>query len=89
VHLVEVLAVIGPLYVLSWYLHPLMRCRKCKGGSRHYGSLHKSKFRFCHKCQGTGRSPRLGARVLMGMGLMKHGPERTGSYGWVRRNRNR
>jgi hypothetical protein len=77
------------LYVLSWYIHPLMRCPKCKGGGRHWGSLHKSKFRFCHVCGGNGRAVRPGAKVLMSLGLMKHGPERSGSYGWVRRNSRR
>ena len=77
------------LYALSWYIHPMMACPKCKGTSRHYGALHKSKFRFCHKCGGNGRTARLGAKVLMGVGLMRHGAERTGSYGWTRRNRGR
>ena len=77
----------GALYTASWYLHPLMACKKCKGTSRFYGSLHRRKFRFCHACGGNGRAVRPGAKVLMGMGLMKHGAERTGSYGWTRRNR--
>lgn len=77
------------LYALSWRLHPMMACPKCKGRSRHYGALHGSKFRFCHKCGGSGRAVRPGAKVLMGVGLMKHGPERTGSFGWMWKNRNR
>jgi hypothetical protein len=77
------------LYVLSWYIHPLMACPACKGASRHYGALHRSKFRFCHVCGGNGRAVRPGAKVLMSAGLMKNGAERTGSYGWARRNRRR
>ena len=75
------------LYTVSWYIHPLMACPKCKGSSRFYGSLHKSKFRFCHKCGGNGRAVRPGAKVLMGLGLMKYGAEKSGSNGWARRNR--
>jgi hypothetical protein len=84
-----ILIVAAALYAASWYIHPLQNCRSCKGTPRLWGGLHKSKFRFCHACQGTGRAVRPGAKVLMGMGLMKHGPERSGSYGWVRKNRNR
>jgi hypothetical protein len=76
------------LYMSSWWLHPMRACPKCKGSSRHYGSLHKSKFRFCDKCQGRGRQPRMGAKVLMGMGIIKD-PERTGTLRWGRRNRAR
>lgn len=74
------------LYVLSWWLHPMQACPKCKGTSRFYGSLHKSKYRFCHACEGKGRRPRLGAKILIGMGMIKN-PERTGSLGWRWRNR--
>jgi hypothetical protein len=86
VRLIEVLAVIGPLYVLSWWLHPLRACPSCKGTPRKYGALHKSKFRWCAHCEGKGRVPRLGAVVLMRMGLMKD-PERAGSLAWRRKNR--
>lgn len=82
-----VLIVCIVLYVLSFYLHPLMACRKCKGRGRFYGAVHRSKFRFCHACGNTGRKTRPGATALMSLGLMKYGAERSGSYGWVRRNR--
>ncbi len=84
--LVIIAVIAAGLYVLSFWLHPMTACRKCKGTSRHYGSVHRKKFRFCHKCGGSGRKPRLGARVLVRMGLMKN-PAATGSIGWVRRNR--
>ncbi len=80
------LVLIGALYASSWWLHPLKACPKCKGTSRHSGSVHKTKFRFCHHCAGKGRVPRAGALVLMKMGAIKD-PERTGSLGWARRNR--
>ena len=83
-----VLAIIGLLYASSWWLHPLKACRACKGTSRHFGSVHKSKFRFCHACAGRGRVPRPGAVVLVKLGMMKD-PERTGSLGWIRKNRGR
>lgn len=76
------------LYASSWWLHPLRACHKCGGSSRHFGSLHKSKFRFCDACQGSGRVPRMGAKVLMAAGMMKD-PERTGTLRWRRLNRSR
>jgi hypothetical protein len=78
---------IAGLYAVSWYIHPLMRCPKCKGTARHWGSMHKSKFRLCHACGGNGRAVRPGAKVLMSLGLMRYGADRTGSLGWGRRNR--
>ena len=82
-----VLIVICVLYVLSWWLHPLMNCPACKGSPRHSGALHTTKFRLCHVCGGSGRAVRPGARMLRSMGLMKYPPERTGTFGWYRRNR--
>lgn len=81
-----VIIVICVLYVLSWPLHPNRACPNCKGAGRFYGALHRSKFRFCHACEGRGRVPRTGAVVLVRMGWMKD-PARTGSLGWLRKNR--
>jgi hypothetical protein len=85
VDLFLVALIVGGLYASSWWLHPMRACNKCKGSSRHFGSWHKSKFRFCPKCQGRGREPRMGAKAMMGLGLMSN-PERTGP-GWRRANR--
>jgi len=51
-------------YILSIYLHPYVRCEKCKGLGRHWGSVFTNSLRPCHRCSGTGRKRRLGAVIL-------------------------
>jgi len=77
----------GVLYVSSWWWHPIRVCPKCKGDTRLYGALHTTKWRFCHVCEGSGRAPRIGAKILIAMGLMKHPYDETGGWGWRRKNR--
>lgn len=79
-------AIGGILYASSWWLHPLRACPACKGTPRQHGGLHTTKFRWCSRCEGRGRVPRLGAMVLMKTGWLKD-PERAGSIGWIRKNR--
>lgn len=81
-----ILTLIAALYASSWWLHPLRACPSCKGSPRQYGGLHRTKFRWCSRCEGRGRVPRLGAVVLTKMGAMKD-PERAGGFGWYRKNR--
>lgn len=84
-----ILAGIAVLYVSSWWWHPIRRCPKCKGESRLYGALHRSKWRFCHVCEGSGRAPRIGAKILIALGLMTRPYDRTGGLGWYLKNRRR
>ena len=85
-----ILASIGVLYVSSWWWHPIRACPKCKGNSRLVrGPPHTTKWRFCHVCEGSGRAPRIGTKILIAMGLMKHRYDRTGGLGWWWKNRQR
>lgn len=63
-----IVTLIAALYASSWWLHPLRACPSCKGTPRQYGGLHRTKFRWCSRCEGRGRVPRLGAVVLTKMG---------------------
>jgi hypothetical protein len=51
-------------YVLSLRVHPFTCCRRCSGTKRNRGSTRK-RFGLCHKCGGTGRTERLGHRILI------------------------
>jgi hypothetical protein len=57
------------IWVGSLFLHPLTRCRACKGQSRHRGSLFTGSYRACRKCGGTGRRERSGVGGLRAMGF--------------------
>ena len=59
----------GALWVGSLFIHPLTRCRACKGQARHRGSLFTRSFRSCRKCGGTGRRERIGVGGLRAMGF--------------------
>lgn len=60
--IVIILAVVG--YLISLRIHPLVRCRLCKGTGRHFGSVYTYAQRRCRKCGGTGRLDRLGVRLF-------------------------
>lgn len=60
--IIAVLIVAG--YLVSLRVHPYSRCRACKGGGRHWGSVYKYAQRPCRSCGGSGRHDRLGARIL-------------------------
>lgn len=59
---VVAVAVVG--WVLSLWLHPNRRCRRCRGTGKHFGSTFTSAFRLCTSCGGNGRQKRVGARLL-------------------------
>jgi DnaJ-class molecular chaperone len=48
-------------YVASLRLFPLRRCRACRGYGRVRGAFVP---RICRRCDGTGRTFRLGARLV-------------------------
>lgn len=60
--LLGLLAVAG--YYISLRIHPLARCRWCRGTGRHYGAVYSYAHRRCRHCGGDGRKRRLGARML-------------------------
>ena len=86
----HVLVVIGVLVLggrfLSWWWHPLMRCRTCKGKQRNYGGIFRKNWNFCATCGGNGRAPRPGYKLLRTLGVLKHPAEETGP-GWARKRR--
>jgi DnaJ-class molecular chaperone len=70
--LVAVIALVG--YAVSTRLHPLRRCRTCKGTGRLFGSFYKGSYRRCAKCEGRGQLDRAGAKVFYG------GTKNTGNF---------
>ena len=50
-------------YLLSLRIHPYTYCRRCNGTKRNRGSTRR-RFGTCRKCGGTGRTERLGHRIL-------------------------
>jgi hypothetical protein len=70
----------------SWWWHPLMRCRKCKGQQRRYGGIFRRNWHFCSDCGGNGRAPRPGYKFLRALGVLKYPAEETGP-GWARKRR--
>ena len=67
---VEVIVMaLGALWVGSLFIHPLTRCRSCKGVGRHRGSFFTGSFRSCRKCGGTGRRERMGVGGLRAVGF--------------------
>jgi hypothetical protein len=66
--LAVIILALGALWVGSLFIHPLTRCRVCKGGARHRGSFFTGSFRACRKCGGTGRRERVGVGGLRAMG---------------------
>jgi len=60
--LIIILFVVG--YFISLRLHPLTKCRLCKGTGRHFGSMYTYAQRRCRKCGGNGRVDRLGVRLF-------------------------
>lgn len=67
--LVTALAVViaAGAYLLSLRIHPYTCCRRCNGTERNPGSTRK-RFGLCRKCGGTGRTERLGHRILIHRG---------------------
>ena len=55
-----IVAVAG--YRVSLWLHPLRRCRRCRGTGKHRGAIFVRAYRLCRVCGGNGRRPRLGSR---------------------------
>ncbi len=62
--IIVIIAAVG--YYGSLRLHPLTKCKVCKGGGRHFGTVYTSAQRRCRKCGGSGRLDRLGTRVFLG-----------------------
>ena len=62
--LIGVIVVVG--YFISLRIHPLAKCRVCRGGGRHFGSVYTYAQRRCRKCGGSGRQDRLGVRLFLG-----------------------
>lgn len=60
--LIIILVVVG--YFISLRLHPLVKCKVCKGTGRHFGSVYTYAQRRCNKCGGNGRVDRLGVRLF-------------------------
>ncbi len=53
------------VYSFSVALHPYRRCPDCmRTQGRHWGSVFRSSFRACHRCNGRGRIQRAGAWIL-------------------------
>ena len=73
-------------WISSWWWHPLMRCRKCKGKQRNYGGVFRRNWHFCSARSGTGRAPRPGYKLLRVLGVLKHPAEETGP-GWATKRR--
>jgi DnaJ-class molecular chaperone len=51
-------------YFISLRIHPLAKCRLCKGTGRHIGGMYTYAQRRCRKCGGSGRVDRLGVRLF-------------------------
>jgi len=60
--IVIIILVVG--YFISLRIHPLTKCRLCKGTGRHFGSMYTYAQRRCRKCGGNGRVDRLGVRLF-------------------------
>lgn len=63
-------AILLVAYLVSLRLHPMRRCRPCKGTGRHFGAVFKSSHRGCTSCGGNGRRARLGVNLLHRGGLV-------------------
>ena len=59
-----IIIVAGVGYFVSLRIHPLARCRLCKGTGRHSGSVYTYASRRCRRCGGTGRKARFGTRFF-------------------------
>lgn len=53
-------------YYVSLRVHPLVKCKMCGGGGRHFGTVYSYAQRRCRKCGGTGRQDRLGVKLFLG-----------------------
>lgn len=53
-------------YWTSLHLHPMIRCRSCKGTGWCHGAVFTYANRTCPICKGTRSVPRLGVRVFLG-----------------------
>jgi len=62
VWMLALIVIVG--YVLSVFVHPYVKCGRCKGLGRHHGALFSYSQRPCHHCAGTGRTRRFGAYLL-------------------------
>ena len=60
--IIIIVLVVG--YFISLRLHPLTKCRTCKGTGRHFGGVYTYAQRRCRKCGGTGRKARFGTRLF-------------------------
>lgn len=59
------LIVVGILLLVgSVILHPYTACSGCKGAPRQFGAVATKSFRMCSVCNGSGREPRILARIL-------------------------
>ncbi len=60
--IIGIIAAVG--YYISLRIHPFTKCKLCKGGGRHFGSVYPYAHRRCRKCGGSGRQDRLGVRLF-------------------------
>lgn len=61
---IVIIAGAGYGYYYSLRRHPYIKCRECKGGGRHVGSVFTYAHGKCRKCGGTGRLDRFGTRFV-------------------------
>ena len=62
--LVLLVVAVAAGYWISIQLRPYTHCRRCSGGGKDRGEVFTHAFRNCRHCDGTGRTLRLGARLL-------------------------
>jgi DnaJ-class molecular chaperone len=65
--IVFALITLGYMFVCTFW--PYTNCGKCKGTSR-FGSPSGKNFRLCGRCSGSGRTVRVGHRVLSFLGIV-------------------
>lgn len=60
------LALLGysAFYLLMCAAFPFGNCRACHGSGKRYSKIFTKAFRFCSRCEGTGRRVRIGRRVF-------------------------
>jgi hypothetical protein len=58
------LLVVPLAYYISLRTHPIRNCWTCEGNGTHFGWFWDYGRRKCTACEGSGRKPRLGVRLL-------------------------
>ena len=64
-----------PLYVAFCLIRPTKSCRRCGGWGSKPGRRPRSQRRHCHRCDGTGKRFRMGARLAYAVrgAMRRHG----------------